>query len=269
MEPVVEAAWVAAHLDDVVVADVRWYLDGRSGPDAYAAGHIPGAVFVEMDGCLAAPPSPSAGRHPLPDPIDFARCMSRLGIGDGQAVVAYDDARGSAAARLVWMLRALGEQAALLDGGLAAWEGPVEQGPGPPREPARFTPRPWPADRIVTIDEVAASRSPLVDARAPERYRGESEPVDPRAGHIPGALNLPWTGNVDPETGRFLTPDELRARYAEVASGSIVYCGSGINACHDLLAMERAGISGVRLYPGSWSQWSADPSRPAASGPDR
>lgn len=270
MEPVVDVAWLDEHRDGLVVADVRWYLDGRSGRDAYLAGHLPGAVFVSMDTCLAAPPSAAEGRHPLPHPVAFASCMSTVGIGDGQAVVAYDDARGSVAARLVWMLRALGEPAALLDGGLQAWDGPLEKGPGLTPGCARFTPRPWPAERLATVEDVAAGGLVLVDARAPERYRGEVEPIDRRAGHIPGAVNVPWAGNLDPETGRFLSPGELRRRYEPVVAGGgrgvAVQCGSGVTACHDLLAMDRAGLSPARLYPGSWSQWAADPDRPVAMG---
>lgn len=268
MQPVVDSEWLARHRDEVVVADVRWYLDGRSGAEAYAAGHLPGAVFVDLDRCLAGPPSPAEGRHPLPPPEVFAACMAALGIGDGRPVVAYDDARGSVAGRLVWLLRILGEAAALLDGGLAAWTGPLDVGdrPGEAVEPARFTARPWPPDRLAGIDEVAGGAAVVVDVRAPERYRGEVEPIDPRAGHVPGAVNLPWTGNVDPATGLFRSPAELRDRYAGV-DRPVVHCGSGVNACHTLLALEVAGLAGARLYPGSWSQWSSDPSRPVATGP--
>jgi thiosulfate/3-mercaptopyruvate sulfurtransferase len=272
VQPVVDVVWLREHRDEVVVADVRWYLDGRSGREAYLAGHLPGAVFVSMDTCLAAPPSSADGRHPLPHPVAFASCMSTLGIGDGQAVVAYDDARGSVAARLVWMLRTLDEPAGLLDGGLQAWDGPLEEGPAAVTPAcATFTPRPWPPERLVTMDDVAAGGLVVVDARAAERYRGDVEPIDRRAGHIPGAVNVPWSGNVDPETGRFLPPDELRRRYEPVLSRGrdvAVHCGSGVTACHDLLAIERAGLPPARLYAGSWSQWAADESRPVATGPD-
>jgi thiosulfate/3-mercaptopyruvate sulfurtransferase len=267
MDPVVDAAWLSDHRDAVVVCDIRWYLDGRSGADAYAGGHIPGAVFVDLDTDLCAKPSATAGRHPLPEPDAFAAAMGRLGIAGDDLVVAYDDAGGACAARLVWMLRVTGHDAALLDGGLATWHGPLETA-APARTPARFDAVPWPAEHVA--DSVgAASAAVLVDARAAERYRGEVEPVDPRAGHIPGAVSLPLWGNLDAD-GRFLPPDALRARFeaAGIRAGgdTVVYCGSGVSACHNVLALERAGLGPARLYPGSWSQWSADPSRPVATG---
>lgn len=267
LPPIVPPTWLVQHRDDVVVADVRWYLDGRSGRAAHEAGHVPGAVFVDVDTVLAGPASPAAGRHPLPDPAAFAAGLSALGIGDGTTVVAYDDVAGSVAARLVWLLRVTGHEAALLDGGLAAWDGPLETGPVASR-PAPFTPVPWPVDRLATADEAAAA-AVLVDARAPERFRGDVEPVDPRAGHVPGAVNVPSAGNCGPD-GRFLPAADLAARYRAVgiAPGvdAVVSCGSGVTACHDLLALELAGVPGARLWPGSWSQWSADPARPVATG---
>jgi thiosulfate/3-mercaptopyruvate sulfurtransferase len=278
MQPLVDAAWLADRLDEVVVADVRWYLDGRSGRDAHVAGHLPGAVFVDVDRDLAGSPSPVAGRHPLPEPEAFAAAMGALGIGDGATVVAYDDAGGATAARLVWMLRVLGEEAALLDGGLAVWPDPLETGAVTP-PPAHFTPRPWPPALLATADDVAAAsrgargsweQTVVLDARAYARYRGDEEPVDPRAGHVPRAVSAAHTGNLDPASGRFLTPEQLRARYraagVQAASETIVYCGSGVTACHDLLAIEHAGLGPARLYAGSWSQWSSDPDRPAARG---
>jgi thiosulfate/3-mercaptopyruvate sulfurtransferase len=273
IEPVVSPAWLAEHLDVVVVADARSYLDGRSGREAYARGHLPGAVFVDVGGDLSTPPSPAAGRHPLPEPEDFATAMARLGIGDDDTVIAYDDAGGSMAARLVWMLRVTGRDAALLDGGIDTWPGGLTTEPST-RPPARFTARPWPPERLATIDEAARAGTDgapvLVDARAAARYRGEVEPLDPRAGHIPGAVNLPHAGNLD-ESGRWLPPDALRRRFEDAGVGAggeapIVYCGSGVTACHDLLALERAGLGPGRLFPGSWSQWSNDPDRPAATG---
>lgn len=266
LPPFVDAEWVARHADEVVLVDVRWYLDGRSGREAFEAGHLPGAVFADLDADLSAPPTAAAGRHPLPAPERFAEAMSRLGITDGERVVAYDDAGGAIAARLVWMLRRLGEDAAVLDGGVGAWDGPLESGPGE-REAGRFTPRPWPAAALADADEVAqlaAGDGLVIDARAPERFRGETEPVDPRAGHVPGAVNLPFSGNL--VDGRLASADTLRRRFA-AAEGreTAVYCGSGVTACHDLLAMEQVGIEG-RLFPGSWSAWSADASRPAATG---
>ncbi len=178
IDPVVSLSWWQQHRDDVVLADVRWYLDGRSGPDAYEAGHLPGAVFVDLDQWLAGQPSAEDGRHPLPSPALFAGGMARLGISDADTVVAYDDAGGTTAARLVWMLRATGRSATLLDGGLQAYSGPLETGT-PVREPAPFTPRPWPEDYLATIDEATDAGNVVVDARDRARYRGDTEPVDP------------------------------------------------------------------------------------------
>jgi thiosulfate/3-mercaptopyruvate sulfurtransferase len=272
--PLVDAGWLADHLADdaLVVADVRWYPDG-SGRARYLEGHIPGAVFVDVDADLSGPRGPRTGRHPLPDPGAFAGAMARLGVGDGSEVVAYDDAGGSTAARLWWMLRALGRPAAVLDGGLAAWSGPLERDPVEPR-PRPFTPRPWPPDLVVDADEVDALRrrpdALVLDARAPERYRGEVEPLDPVAGHIPGARNAPFAANLDPTTARFLPPQELRRRYERLgAAGArevVVYCGSGVTSAHDVLAMELAGLPRPRLYVGSWSEWVTDPARPVATG---
>lgn len=284
--PLVSAGWLAAHLDEVVVADVRWYLDGRSGRNAYAQGHIPGAVFVDLDRDLSAPPAPSRGRHPLPRPEEFGEAMAALGIGDADLVIAYDDSGGSIAARLWWMLDATGHQAAVLDGGLPAWrsEGgaaaaggraprrPLEAGETR-RHPATFTPRPWPAGLLASADDIDRLRvdqeALVIDARAPERYSGASETIDPRAGHIPGARSAPWPGNLDPDSGRFQGRKALRDRYialgASRAGEVAVYCGSGVTACHDVLALRVAGIP-ARLYVGSWSQWSADENRPTATG---
>jgi thiosulfate/3-mercaptopyruvate sulfurtransferase len=272
----VDAGWLAAHRGDVVVADVRFYLDGRSTLDAYTAAHLPGAVYVDLGRDLSGPGDPTDGRHPLPSPDDFAAAMGRLGIGDDDTVVAYDDSGGGTAGRLVWMLRATGHDAALLDGGLRAWPGPVESGPPPTVGAATFAARLWPAASLASADEVAAlaalSSAAVLDARAGDRYRGETEPVDPRAGHIPGAASAPWQDNLDPVTGRFLPPDLLRARFEAVGvhpdQPVVAYCGSGVSACANLIALERAGLAGARLYVASWSGWSADPERPAATGDD-
>lgn len=272
---VVGAEWLAEHRTrpDVRIADVRWYLDGRSGRDAYLGGHLPGAVFVDVDTDLAAPASPQGGRHPLPDPAVFAERLGALGIGDGTTVVAYDDAGGSTAARLVWLLRTTGAPAALLDGGIRAWPGPLETGGHRPA-PARRTPVPWPAERIADRDEVrAATGSPrhlLLDARNRGRFTGEQPaPVDPRPGHVPGARSAPWQENLT-EDGRFAAPERLRERFAalgaEDADAVTAYCGSGVTACHDLLALEHAGFTRTRLYPGSWSAWGADGELPAETG---
>ena len=259
---------------DAALCDVRWYLDGRSGREAYEAGHLPGAVFVDLDRDLTAPPSTTQGRHPLPTAEAFAAALGALGVGPDDAVVAYDDSGGMSAGRLVWMLRVLGQPAALLDGGIGAWDGPLEAGSAT-RPPVECPVRPWPDGAFAGIEEVAAAAAGgiVLDARAPERYRGEVEPVDPRAGHVPGARNAPFAANLG-DGGRFRSPDDLRAHYEELgvgeAAGVVAYCGSGVSACHDLLAMEHAGLGRGRLYVGSWSQWSAT-GRPAATGgePDR
>jgi len=264
-------------IDGVVPCDVRWYLDGRSGREAYDAGHLPGAVFVDLDEHLASEASSALGRHPMPTAAAFAASMGALGVGPDDPVVAYDDAGGMAAGRLVWMLRTLGRPAALLDGGIYAWDGPLEV-QSTVRPPVEVPVVEWPVGALATIDEVAAvAGSPagtVLDARGAERYRGEVEPVDPRAGHVPGAVNAPFAGNLvadGPDAGRFLSPDRLADRYrglgVEDASTTVAYCGSGVSACHDLLAMEHAGLGRGRLFVGSWSQWS-HAQRPAAIGPE-
>lgn len=267
--PLVPGDWLAAHLDEVRVVDVRWYLkpvDGRSGRDAYGAGHLPGAIWLDIDTDLSDPPSPAAGRHPLPSPERFAAVLARAGITSGDPVVAYDDAGGSVAARLWWMLHVLGEPVAVLDGGLAAWNGPLVTDV-PQFHPTERRPRAWPAERLAGAEQLSAAvDATIFDARSAERYaRGDPE-IDPRPGHIPGALSAPWTGNLDAE-GRFRSPVELRRRFA-AADGrpAIAYCGSGVTACHDLLAMELAGLRSTALYPGSWSQWAGDPARPVETG---
>jgi thiosulfate/3-mercaptopyruvate sulfurtransferase len=277
--PLVDAAWLGRALDqgrpELVLADVRWYPN-RDARAAFEEGHVPGAIFVDVDRDLAGPVEGESGRHPLPAPEAFAEAMSRLGIADSARVVAYDDVSGSVAARLWWMLSVTGHQVAVLDGGFRAWEGAVETGPPRERPRARFTARPWPADRIVgpeEVDQLRIDPSALVlDARAGERYRGEVEPIDPVAGHIPGARSAPWSENLDPATGRFLPPEDLRGKYEAKGAGGrswvAAYCGSGITSCHDLLAMEVAGLPTGKLFVGSWSGWVADRSRPVARGPE-
>jgi thiosulfate/3-mercaptopyruvate sulfurtransferase len=280
--PIVSVEWLTARISgprikpNLVLADVRWYPDG-SGRARFEDGHIPGAVFVDVDADLASAKTPDSGRHPLPSPEAFAGAMERAGIGDQEAVVAYDDAGGSNAARLWWMLSVSGHQAAVLDGGLQAWTGPLEVGPSKPRPGGgQFTPRPWPHDRIVdagAVDRLRRDSSAVVlDARAPERYRADVEPIDPVAGHIPGARSAPWNENLDPRTGKFLSPEDLRKRYrargVEEGGEIVAYCGSGVTSCHDVLALELAGIHGAKLYVGSWSDWITDPSRPVTTGPE-
>jgi thiosulfate/3-mercaptopyruvate sulfurtransferase len=273
LPPVVSVDWLQANLSWVIVCDVRWYLDGRSGRAAYSAGHLPGAVFIDLDRWLAAPPTTAGGRHPLPAADVFAAGMRAAGISDDSTVVAYDDAGGANAARLVWLLRICGRAAALLDGGIDTWPLPLSR-VIPVVTPGSFELSSWPSDAVVNADEVAAAAEQgrtIIDARAANRYAGTVEPVDARAGHIPGAINLPYTGNLDPVSGRFLDAAALSARYRRAGVSeqdrAIVYCGSGVTACHDLLAIERAGLAPARLYAGSWSQWSADERRPTATGP--
>ena len=273
-DPLIDVAALHALIEaprPLVLLDVRWALDGSTGEHSYLAGHLPGAVYVDLDTELAAPASPAAGRHPLPAPEDFAATLRRVGITEDARIVAYDDTDGGPAARLVWMLRALGHDASVLSGGVHAWNGPLETGPVTP-EPTEVPVRSWPTESLASADEVAAADGAVViDARAPERYRGEVEPIDPRAGHVPGAVNLPYAGNLDEER-RFRPAEELRERFSAAgvtAEGeTIVYCGSGVTATHDLLALEAAGFRRARLFPGSWSQWSADPDRPVAVGPN-
>jgi thiosulfate/3-mercaptopyruvate sulfurtransferase len=281
MEPFVSAEWLSDHRDAVKLVDIRFKLDGSSGRTAYEAGHIPGAVYVELADVLAEPEGDSSlGRHPLPRPERFAGGLSLVGIGDGDTVIAYDDAGGVMAARLVWLLRIIGHPAALLDGGpLAAVAGTLETGPGSTPPPARFAPVPWPAERFADIDETGAaaadgvaadgSRTVVIDARDRARFAGGPDPVDPRSGHIPGARNVPVAEHLDADH-RMASPEQLRETFAAVGiepgTAVISYCGSGVTACHNLLALERAGLGPARLFPGSWSRWSRDPSRPVAVG---
>jgi thiosulfate/3-mercaptopyruvate sulfurtransferase len=277
IKPVVDATFLDAH-PEAVVADVRWYLDGRDGHAAFLDAHLPGAVWVDLEQALAAHDLPvTEGRHPFPTPDAFAAAMGALGIGDGSLVVAYDDAGGMTSGRLVTMLRMIGVDAAVLDGGLTVWtaEGrPVESGPVSAPAAATFTPRPWPADRLASADEAlahAAAGGAVLDARAAERFTGEVAMIDPRPGHVPGARNAPWASVLGPD-GRMKSADELRRHYAELGATdgqAIAYCGSGVSACMNVLAMERAGLTPPRLYVASWSGWSSDPERPAELGQSR
>jgi thiosulfate/3-mercaptopyruvate sulfurtransferase len=258
-----------------VVLDVRWALGGPPGREAYLAGHLPGAVYLDLDEDLAAEPGPR-GRHPLPDPEDLQKALRAAGVGKDSGVVVYDANNGSIAARAWWLLRWAGHRdVAVLDGGYAAWT-------REDRETTTDIPAPTPGDievhpghmPVVDADGAArlAEEGVLLDARAPERFRGEVEPVDPRAGHIPGAVNAPFTGHLGTD-GHWLPQPQLAERFRAlgVHAGKDVgaYCGSGVTASSVVLALEAAGLTDpdhpAALYPGSWSEWSADSERPAAT----
>lgn len=253
--------------------DVRWTLGGPPGIGAFREGHLPGASYVDLDTELAAAPSAAAGRHPLPDVADLQAAARRWGLRAGEPVVVYDDSGAMSAARAWWLLRWAGVQdVRILDGGLAAWTaagGAVETG----ERDVEAGDVELSAGHLPTLDADGAAQwadeGVLLDARAAERYRGEVEPVDPRAGHIPGAVSAPTSENLGAD-GRFLPADDLTARFAAlgVPEGDVaVYCGSGVTAAHQAAALVMAGRTPV-LYPGSWSQWSADPERPVATGGD-
>ena len=273
----ISATELARHLGDAawVVCDCRHDLaDTGAGRRAYAESHIPGARFVHLEKDLSARKTGRNGRHPLPDPDKFAHRLGELGIANGKQVVAYDASGGPYTARLWWMLRWLGhDAAAVLDGGWNAWvkdQHPVTN-QVPRIEAARFAPRPRTGVAVDAKAVAARLGKPgplLLDARIPGRFRGENETLDPVAGHIPGAMNRPWQLNLETD-GRFKTTVELRKEFGETLAGRAPeqvthYCGSGVTACHNLLAMEVAGFAGSKLYPGSWSEWCSDPSRPIA-----
>jgi len=264
-----------------VLLDCRFDLAApAAGRQAYLEGHIPGARFADLNYDLAAPVSPNSGRHPLPAPDILAERFASLGIGNDTRVIAYDDANGSIAARAWWLLRWLGAaHAAVLDGGFRAWVasgGGLESGE-PNDEFATRTIRFTPAAKTESVatsmevlQAVRESRRLVVDARAAERFAGKSEPLDAVAGHVPGAINHPFTENLQPD-GRFLPAAELRRRWQERLAGTapsdaVLMCGSGVTACHNLLAMELAGLPGAKLYAGSWSEWIRDRERPVARG---
>ncbi|MEV4097676.1 sulfurtransferase [Streptosporangium saharense] len=270
MSPLITPSELSA-LTGATILDVRWKLGGPPGADLFREGHIPGAVFCDLDADLAAPPG-EAGRHPLPSADDFQEAARRLGVSGSRTVVVYDEADSTAAARAWWTLRHFGHpDVRVLDGGLRAWvsEGlPLAEGDQEAVQ-GDFVARPGgmpvlDADQAVEL----AGDGVLLDARAAERYRGEVEPIDPVAGHVPGAVSAPTGENVDP-SGRFHLPDFLRERFNTLGAVPGVrvgaYCGSGVTAAHEVLALEVAGIPAA-LYVGSWSNWVADPSRPVATG---
>ena len=274
--PVVDVGWLRDHLEhpSLRIADVRWSLAGPPGREVYADGHVPHAIFLDAEDELASP-GEGPGRHPLPSAAKLGRILGQRGIGDEHVVVAYDDAGGSIAARLWWLYRHYGHDGmcAVLDGGITAWTdaGLPLTTDEPNLGPARWTAGEPRHDVVGTVEVEAmlGGETLLLDARASERYRGETEPIDTRPGHVPGAVSAPWSENLGPD-GRFLPPDQLHRRYVELGAAQrppVAYCGSSLTATHDLLALELAGIDGGRLYEGSWSHWSSDPSRPAATGP--
>lgn len=255
LHPLINASDLAASPERYRVCDLRWDLtDPTRGETTYQAGHIPGAVFVDLDHDLAAPPGGN-GRHPLPSPSQFATTLGILGIGPETHVVVYDDVAGRIAARLWWMLRSIGhEKVQVLDGGYQSWleaGHPVETGKVIPD--VESYPDPGDFQGVVNVDDVGDRI--LIDARNPDRYRGDHEPVDPKAGHIPGAHNVPTGENLD-ETGRFRDPADLARLYSGFPSDVVVSCGSGVTACHDALAMVAAGREMPDVYVGSFSEWS-------------
>ncbi|WP_371775755.1 sulfurtransferase [Streptomyces sp. NBC_01438] len=254
-----------------VLLDVRWQLGGPPGRPDYEAGHIPGAVYVDLDSELAGPAG-SGGRHPLPEPAEFGAVMRRAGVGRDSSVIVYDGGQGWAAARAWWLLRWTGHgDVRVLDGGLAAWTGELSKETPAPAE-GDFVPEPGALPLLDADGAAVLARSGLLlDARAAERYRGDVEPIDRVGGHIPGAVSAPTVENVGAD-GRFLPAEELAARFTGLgADGDAVdvgvYCGSGVSGAHEVLALEVAGFTGA-LYAGSWSQWSADETRPVATGPE-
>jgi thiosulfate/3-mercaptopyruvate sulfurtransferase len=266
-----------------VLLDVRWRFGGPPGIEGYRAGHLPGAVYVDLDTDLSGPAG-AGGRHPLPSADHFAAAMRRAGVRSGHAVVVYDERDSTIAARLWWELRYFGHDLVrVLDGGLAAWRAaglPATTDEPDPVAAGDFTAVAGHMPVLDAAGAAALARSGLLfDARAGERYRGETEPIDPVAGHIPGAVSAPTAGNVGPD-GRFLPPAELERRFADLgvdgepasdgsgaAPGVGAYCGSGVTAAHEVLALSLAGVRAA-LYVGSWSGWTADPARPVATGPD-
>lgn len=271
---IIGARELSSNLDDPswVIVDCRYDLsDTGAGLRAYRASHIPGAVYADLQNDLSGPPTTDHGRHPLPTPERMRNLFSNLGISREHQVVVYDAASGAIAARLWWMLRYLGhDQVAVLDGGWQAWlDAGLETVPGEVRNSGEYFSGTPLQNRLVQIEDVL-SCALLVDARDPARYRGEQEPIDPVAGHIPGAINHFWRNNLD-ERGMFHAPIHLQQKYLSLYAGIppheiVFYCGSGVTACHNVLAAVHAGLPWPRLYVGSWSEWCTEPGRPIAEG---
>lgn len=267
MFPLITADELAASLGrrDLRIFDVRWYLsDPDAGRTEYGDAHIPGAVFVDLETDLSAERGP--GRHPLPSPRDFTETLRRLGLDKDHHIVVYDASAGAIASRMWWMLRSAGHRSVqVLDGGFVAWRAaghPTSQ--AVPRIPRGHYPTIAEWTGVVDASDVSTTDRLVIDARAADRYAGEHEPIDRRAGHIPGAVSRPFVDNLSLDAPT-IDREAVASRFAD-AEGAIVYCGSGVTACHDLLAMEVAGIEGGLLYEGSWSDWSSDPDRPIATG---
>ena len=271
-------AELAARIDDPdwVVVDCRFNLaQPDAGEAAYRGGHIPGAHYAHLDRDLSAPRAADTGRHPLPDPDRLRESFSRWGIGSASHVVAYDDIGGAFAARLWWLLRWMGHgQASLLDGGLGAWlaAGLPLSIESPQRRAAHFVGYPGHMPTVTTAElqrRLGAPGLRLLDARAANRFHGRDENIDPVAGHVPGAISAPFQGNLT-ASGAFRSSQELKERFSALTQGHdndglVSMCGSGVTACHNIFAMELAGIRNVRLYPGSWSEWIRSPDRPVAT----
>jgi len=275
----VSAAELEALLDDGrgLPVDCRFeFSDTEKGRAEWLTGHIPGAGYAHLDHDLSSPITEHSGRHPLPSPERFAAWLASIGWSKSRLLVAYDEGPNAVASRLWWLMRYFGQPAALLDGGLAAWVAsgrPLERGdpcPAPTEQPALHPDESMKIDTAALEHELTRDRTLLVDARGSQRFRGEEELLDTRAGHIPGSLNRPFGANLRPN-GQFKSPEELREEYLDLLddqpAGRVVHsCGSGVTACHSLFAMELAGLAGSRLYPGSWSEWIRDPGRPIETG---
>ncbi len=277
----VSTEWLAKRLGgpNIRIVDVRWYLfeKDKNGRTEYLDGHIPGAVFMNLNTDLAAPVGEGPGRHPLPSAETFAAAASRAGIGPEVHVIAYDDRGAASAARLWWLLRYFGhDRVSLLDGGIAQWtsEGRPLERQVPAVTPTRFVPRPRPEMLVDQATMNALRDDPkalILDVRVPERYQGQVEPIDPRAGHVPGARNAPIGNNLRGGNDmRFREPEALHEQYHKLGADHVdkivCYCGSGVNACQSIFALQVAGFNAI-LYEGSWSDWSSNPDRPVATGP--